>query len=321
MPPKVLFITRRFWPLVGGAETMIANLSAAMMARRKGDDPHRSLGIELAAGNNASRSARCPAAASAATNLGYAPIHARSFPLARRPSQPIRFGLRLAIETRCLRSRANWPQSKISRRFAATGGGELGDCHWQTIGRCGMRIRRETRRAMAIVAPSPAIRDELLAAGFPSSTVVLLPSGVPIGPAVNPLRRQQARSTIAAANAALSLGRLHAFGRLHRPAARRQGADRTDCRLGTNRGPAFRHAALAGGRRAATPGDPCNRSTRSDFPAELSCPARSTMSTTFWRRRICSCCRRIRKVCLMHCWKRWRSVCRWLRPIFRETPP
>ena len=63
----------------------------------------------------------------------------------------------------------------------ATGGGELGDCHWHAIGRCGMRIRRETRRATAIVAPSPAIRDELLAAGFPSSAVVLFAvSGVPI---------------------------------------------------------------------------------------------------------------------------------------------
>jgi glycosyltransferase involved in cell wall biosynthesis len=101
----------------------------------------------------------------------------------------------------------------------ATGGGEMGDCHWHTTGRCGMRIRREARRAAAIVAPSPAIRDELLAADFPAAAVVLLPSGVPIGLPVSPIRRRQARATIAAANPALSLGastRLAIFnGRLH----------------------------------------------------------------------------------------------------------
>src|ERR1700690_4373317 len=30
---RIVFITRRFWPLLGGAETMIGNLSAALVAR------------------------------------------------------------------------------------------------------------------------------------------------------------------------------------------------------------------------------------------------------------------------------------------------
>src|SRR5258708_2498661 len=30
---RIAFISRRFWPLIGGAETMIANLSADLVAR------------------------------------------------------------------------------------------------------------------------------------------------------------------------------------------------------------------------------------------------------------------------------------------------
>ena len=29
--PRVVFVTRRFWPLLGGAETVVANLSAAIV--------------------------------------------------------------------------------------------------------------------------------------------------------------------------------------------------------------------------------------------------------------------------------------------------
>jgi len=220
MPPKVLFITRRFWPLVGGAETMIANLSAALIAR---------------GGKAMILTARWEST--------WPPeITHRGVRVVRLPHPPQRIWGTL----RYMREISRWlgdhrdqfdlayvsqlkhdayvavrtgRKEKFPVVLRATGGGELGDCHWHTIGRCGMRIRRETRRATAIVAPSAAIRDELLAAGFPSSSAVLLPSGVPIGPAASPLRRQQARSTIAAANAALSLGRSTRLavytGRLH----------------------------------------------------------------------------------------------------------
>src|SRR5580698_6742066 len=33
LPPRVLFVSRRFWPLLGGAETVVANLAAALAAR------------------------------------------------------------------------------------------------------------------------------------------------------------------------------------------------------------------------------------------------------------------------------------------------
>ncbi len=220
MQPRVLFITRRFWPLVGGAETMIANLSAALVAR---------------GGKAMILTARWePAWPPEITHRGVRVV--------RLPHPPLRIWGTL----RYMRELSGWLKRhrdqfdlvyvsqlkhdayvavRTGRRVGfhvvvrATGGGEMGDCRWHSTGRCGMRIRRETRCAAAIVAPSPAIRDELLAAGFPAEAVVLLPSGVPIGAAISPVRRRQARATIAAANAALSLGpgtRLAVYnGRLH----------------------------------------------------------------------------------------------------------
>ena len=101
----------------------------------------------------------------------------------------------------------------------AAGAGQTGDCHWHKVGRCGGRIRRQAWRASAIVAPSPAIREELLAAGFPAERVVLLANGVPLGAPPDPSRKAQARQAIATANRALALpagARLAVYtGRLH----------------------------------------------------------------------------------------------------------
>ncbi len=220
MPPRVLFITRRFWPLVGGAETMIANLSAALVA----------------SGANAM-------VATARWEPSWPPeITHHGVRVVRLPHPP----LRIWGTMRYMRELAMWLSRnerefdlmyvsqlkhdayvavRAGRRFGqpvilrAAGAGETGDCHWHTSGRCGTRIRRETQRAAAVIAPSAAIRDEFIAAGYSPARIVLLPSGVPIGRAVNADGRLQARATIGAANAALSLGpqtKLAVYtGRLH----------------------------------------------------------------------------------------------------------
>jgi glycosyltransferase involved in cell wall biosynthesis len=216
----VVFITRRFWPLVGGAETMVANLSAALVAR----------------------GARATIVTARWQSNWPATFSHCGVPVARLLHPPLRIWGTL----RYMRELAAWLRGhrgefdlayvsqlkhdayvavRTGRRMGfpvvlrASGGGERGDCHWHTTGRCGMRIRREVHRAAAVVAPSAAIRDELLAAGFSSSIVKLIPSGVRIGVRASPIRRRQARSTIGTANAAMSLGpdtRLAVYlGRLH----------------------------------------------------------------------------------------------------------
>ena len=220
LPPRVVFISRRFWPLLGGAETVIARLSAALVAHGGKAtiltarwDPHWPAEI----------------------------VH-RGVRVVRLPQSPRRFWGTLQY----MRGLRDWLTQergefdlvyvsqlkhdayvavRAGRRggfpvvLRAAGAGQTGDCHWHKIGRCGRRIRRQARRASAIVAPSPAIREELLAAGFPPDRVVLLANGVPLGPPPSDSRRAQARQAIAAANAALALppgARLALYtGRLH----------------------------------------------------------------------------------------------------------
>jgi glycosyltransferase involved in cell wall biosynthesis len=223
---RIAFISRRFWPLIGGAETMIANLSAELAARGHQAtvltarwDPHWPAESEH-----------------------------RSVHVVRLP-QPAE---RVVGTWRYMRELAGWLRRhrelydliyvsqlkhdayvavRCGRRFGkpvvlrASGAGVTGDCHWHTIGRCGQRIRRETQRADAIITPSEAIETELLAAGYAAEKIVRLESGVPIPePPPSSQRRHEARRTLGASNAAMGLaddtplavftGRLHEGKRL-----------------------------------------------------------------------------------------------------------
>ena len=61
------------------------------------------------------------------------------------------------------------------------GGGETGDCAWHESARFGKRIRRRCQQAAAIVTPSKATYDEALEAGFKPSTLHHIPNGVAAG--------------------------------------------------------------------------------------------------------------------------------------------
>lgn len=60
------------------------------------------------------------------------------------------------------------------------GAGRTGDLAWHTRATLGMTIRRRCREARRFVSISQAIRNELVAAGFPAERIVDLPNGVPI---------------------------------------------------------------------------------------------------------------------------------------------
>jgi glycosyltransferase involved in cell wall biosynthesis len=62
------------------------------------------------------------------------------------------------------------------------GAGATGDLAWQRWGRFGTAIGRRCKSADAVVAISPAIRAELLAAGYSASIIHDLPNGVPVPP-------------------------------------------------------------------------------------------------------------------------------------------
>ena len=60
------------------------------------------------------------------------------------------------------------------------GAGATGDLAWQSWGRFGRRIGRRCRTADAIVSISAAITAELTAAGYNPATIFALPNGVPV---------------------------------------------------------------------------------------------------------------------------------------------
>ena len=260
--PRVLFITRRFWPLLGGAETVIGNLSAGLVARGGRAtiltaqwDPqwpreivHRSV-----------RVVRLPQAPDRVLGTWQYMRELAAWLRRHRGEFDVVYVSQLKHDA--------YVAVRAGRRLGfpvilrAPGAGLTGDCHWHETGRCGRRIRRRIRRLHpsrgAVIAPSPAIEAELLAAGFSAEQIVRLDSGVPIPEARTPESRRQARDNIAAANPALSLftetplavytGRLHeAKGLAHLVAAWSQVMrQRPSARLWlVGEGP--QHAALEG---------------------------------------------------------------------------
>jgi len=229
--PRVVFVTRRFWPLLGGAETVVANLSAALVAR--GGEATVVTAQSLSE-NRLKESAaadfapRTPQKGTVPGGSWPAEIVHRSVRVVRLPQASARVWGTLGY----LRQLARWLREnreqfdlvvasqlkhdayvavRCGRRLGfpvvlrASGAGATGDCHWHTVGRCGMRIRRTVMQAAAVVAPSPAIEAELLAAGFSAERVATILSGVPAAPAPSIDRQARARDTLAAANPMLAL--------------------------------------------------------------------------------------------------------------------
>jgi len=209
-PLRLVFITPRFWPLVGSAERALANLVAELPAR----------GCRVTV-LTAAWEPRWPAQ-----------ISFRGVPVIRLPHPP-----RGGWETfRYTRSLARWLRynrdqydlvhvstlkhdayAAIHTLHRHTSGrrvpvvlrpaaaGRFGDCLWQIDASCGRRIKRECMKAAAFVGPNRAAERELKAAGYPRPKIHYLPDGVPTAPPRNSQAKAIARSALAEANATLEM--------------------------------------------------------------------------------------------------------------------
>lgn len=220
MPPRLVLVTRRFWPLVGGAEAMMAALAAAFRER---GSPTSIL--------TAQWQRDWPAC------VEHHGVHVERLP------QPSTRWLGTWRYMRALADRLQARQgeydlvyvsmlkhdayaaigatrrAKVPVVLRAEGAGATGDVHWQLEANFGRRIKRRTMRAAALVAPSPAIERELIAAGFPRERIQHIPNGVPIPPPRERAEREKVRSWLARSQPALYLhpgARLAVYtGRLH----------------------------------------------------------------------------------------------------------
>jgi glycosyltransferase involved in cell wall biosynthesis len=205
-PLRVVFVTRRFWPLLGGAEMAMSNLAAAL---------HE-------AGYQVTLLTAC-----------WHPdwpqeIFHRGVRVVRLPQSQRRFwgtlGYMRRLRSWLLRHRSEFDLVYVSMLkheayvavgtgrsggfpvvLRAEGGGQTGDAAWHTKSRGGSWIRRRCQQASAVVAPSLAIQQELASAGFPQDRLHYIPNGVAAAPPRSFECRLQARAALGTAHPVLSL--------------------------------------------------------------------------------------------------------------------
>jgi len=202
---RVVIVARRFWPLVGGPEKVLAHLAGELSARG------------------------CQTTVLTARWQPNWPseIALYGVPVIRLPHTVehgwgyLRYLRRLA---RWLRTHQNHYDlvcvSQLKQEAYATlravgegtpvvlraeRPGPDGDCHWHRDASCGRRITAQCRRASAVIAPSAEVARELRAAGYPPSLVHDLPNGVPAAPPRTRQTRLAARAVLAESNRELEL--------------------------------------------------------------------------------------------------------------------
>lgn len=201
---RLVFVTRRFWPLVGGAEMVMANLASELR------DSGATVTIVTAQWH---------------ADWPKEVVH-REIPVVRLPNPAqrgwgtLRYMLALSSWLRKHRDEMDLVYVSMLKHDAhaavgalagaripvvlrAEGGGEAGDCNWQNTARFGPRIKRRCQTADAFVAPSEPIEQELLAAGYASPRVHRIANGVAIPPPHELAARMSARAALADVNSDL----------------------------------------------------------------------------------------------------------------------
>lgn len=218
--PRVVLISRRFWPLVGGAETIMGRLAAELHRRGlattlltahwQREWPHEieHHGVRVIRLANPGRRIWGTARYMRAL-AGWLRSHRETFDLVY--VSMLKHDAYAAV--------GEGRRGRFPVVLRAEGAGLTGDCHWQLDARCGLRIKRRCLEADAFVAPSPAIERELIAAGYPRPRIHYLPNGVAVPPPRTAEARLEARAALAEIDPALWLdadaplavytGRLH----------------------------------------------------------------------------------------------------------------
>lgn len=182
-PLRLALVTRRYPPLIGGAERMLAYLAAALaeeschvtvFTSRLDPTLPRVEHVETTRGALEVRRLETSALRYVGT-LRYM-LELRRALAALRPDLAYVSMLKHdAFVTLALGKRLGFPVV-----LRPEGAGATGDIAWQGWGRFGPRIARRCRHADAVVAISDSVHAELVAAGYEASRIVDIPNGVPI---------------------------------------------------------------------------------------------------------------------------------------------
>lgn len=183
---KLVLVSNRFWPLIGGAEKTMENLAVVLAAQG------HSVTVVSTAWNqkwpreclrDGYRLVRLPRPN--LRLLGTAMYLMSLYRWLARNTESyeaiICSMLKYDAVVTLKAARRNKTGAPVVLR--CEGGGDTGDCSWQQSTRTRLWVRRQLRDADAIVAPSPAIAREILDAGYSSSKTCVIDNGVPISDA------------------------------------------------------------------------------------------------------------------------------------------
>lgn len=198
---RVVLISRRFWPLVGGAEKTIAELATGL--RRRGAEP-----TVLTAKWASDWPAKVCYYDTPVVRLpNPRGVGWGTFRYMAALSRWLR-GNRDQIDVVCV-SKLRFDAYAAVRALRHTGipvvlraedAGSGGDCDWQRKSRFGSRFRRRCQQADAVVAPNEAILQELHQSGYAQHRTVQIADGVAPGNAGSGGQRQDARLALASVN-------------------------------------------------------------------------------------------------------------------------
>lgn len=206
MQLRIAIVTRRFWPLVGGIETLAASLATEW--RRLGCD------VRIVTAQSDSH-----------WNTEF--FHCE-IPVERVPKPPqigwgmFRYMLALGrwlrrkqgefdliyvmgLQQEAYVSLEALSQTKIPVVLRAHRAGPRGDVAWQERASFGSRIRRRCISAPAIVYPTTLVKDELQQAGFDSDRLHQIPNGTPTVAMRDRASMLNARGLLASSNADLAV--------------------------------------------------------------------------------------------------------------------
>jgi glycosyltransferase involved in cell wall biosynthesis len=202
-------VTRRFWPLVGGTERVMSQLAESLQAY-----------------------AVQPTIVTAQWEAHWPTETAQLVvPVVRLPRPPmvgwgtIRYLWSLSRWLRTAKTQfdavlisslkeeaftalttlqSSWQTAGVPIVLRAEQGGTHGDCHWQATAPFGSRIRARCQSAPAIIAPSPLIASELIAAGYAKERITTILNGVPLSAPRTAASRQEARASLSELHGDLS---------------------------------------------------------------------------------------------------------------------